>query len=362
MSDFPKDLDALGVDFCKSNRISPHEWVGAKIEWRELRSIGDDHEQQIKSLSQSASMYASLIQSIHGVHSVRWRVKSADHLMAKIVRKRNEQKEGYTDISGDNYFDRVTDLVGIRALHLFKGDFAQIHEFLDPFFQNKEDPVANLREGDPDEWTEHYKSLGLQVRFHPEGYRSIHYVKTVKPIKRKLHLEIQVRTVFEEGWSEVDHRIRYPNFSKDHLVAHASAILNRLSGMADEMSTYALQLSNSLSKSAQETEVIRSELDEALAQIDKLSLELGGVKQSAEEKQDTIDRLKHEVSRMRQALVREPTYNALAGLGARPDAMGLSASDLLSGAKSRNSLAEVRSEPSSLGVFNTFAGKQGPKE
>jgi ppGpp synthetase/RelA/SpoT-type nucleotidyltranferase len=362
MSEFPKDLDALGIDFCKRNRISPDDWVGAKIEWSELRRIGDDHEQQIESLSQSASMYASLIQSIHGVHSVRWRVKSPDHLMAKIVRKRNEQKEGYADISGENYFDRVTDLVGIRALHLFKGDFAQIHEFLDPFFQNKEDPVANLREGDLDEWKDHYKSLGLQVRFHPEGYRSIHYVKTVKPIKRKLHLEIQVRTVFEEGWSEVDHRIRYPNFSKDQLVAHASAILNRLSGMADEMSTYALQLSNSLSKSAQETEIIRSERDEALAQIDVLLLELGGVKQSAEAKQDTIDRLKHEVLRMKNALVREPTYNALAGMGASPVAMGVSASDLLSLASSRNSLAEVRSEPSASGLLNALARKPGPKE
>lgn len=132
--------------------------------------------------------------------------------------------------------------------------------------------------------------------------------------------------------------------------------------MADEMSTYALQLSNSLSKSAQETEVIRSERDEALAQIDVLLLELGGVKQSAEAKQDTIDRLKHEVQRMKHALGREPRYNALAGMSESPVAMGVSASELLSLANSRNSLAEVRSDQRASELLNALARKPGPKE
>ena len=361
MSEFPKDLDLAAIEFCCRNQISPDEWMSANIEWSELFSIGEDHNQQIKSLSQSASMYASLIQSINGVHSVRWRVKSVDHLMAKIVRKRHEKKAAYAIISSENHYNIVTDLVGIRALHLFKGDFAEIHEFLNPFFSNKEDPVANLREGDPDEWTEQYKLLGLQVRFHPEGYRSIHYVKTVKPIKRELHLEIQVRTVFEEGWSEVDHRIRYPRLSKDQLVAHASAILNRLSGMADEMSTYALQLSNSLATRAQEIEEVRSERDAALYRIEALLTELGGEKQNSHSMGAAIKNLRHEVELMKLALGRDPGYNALAGFGAIQSGMGVFAKDLALTSNPYNALAPSDYEPSTTGIAIDIASRLEPK-
>ena len=51
-------------------------------------------------------------------------------------------------------------------------------------------------------------------------------------------VEIQARTLFEEGWSEVDHDIVYPYFKDDEMLTDFSTLLNRLSGMADEMSSY----------------------------------------------------------------------------------------------------------------------------
>ena len=65
-------------------------------------------------------------------------------------------------------------------------------------------------------------------------YRSLHYI-----IKYKgYYVEIQGRTLFEEGWSEVDHDIVYPYFQDDVDLKDFSGLLNRLSGMADEMSSY----------------------------------------------------------------------------------------------------------------------------
>ena len=49
-------------------------------------------------------------------------------------------------------------------------------------------------------------------------------------------MEIQGRTLFEEGWSEIDHDIVYPYFKDDEMLKDFSTLLNRLSGMADEMS------------------------------------------------------------------------------------------------------------------------------
>ena len=51
-------------------------------------------------------------------------------------------------------------------------------------------------------------------------------------------MEIQGRTLFEEGWSEIGHDIVYPYFKDDEMLKDFSTLLNRLSGMADEMSSY----------------------------------------------------------------------------------------------------------------------------
>ena len=65
-------------------------------------------------------------------------------------------------------------------------------------------------------------------------YRSLHYI-----IKYKgYYVEIQGRTLFEEGWSEIDHDIVCPYNTDDEMLKDFSTLLNRLSGMADEMSSY----------------------------------------------------------------------------------------------------------------------------
>ena len=54
----------------------------------------------------------------------------------------------------------------------------------------------------------------------------------------KQYIEIQGRTLFEEGWGEVDHDIVYKEAEDDEMLRDYSKLLNRLSGLADEMSSY----------------------------------------------------------------------------------------------------------------------------
>ena len=51
-------------------------------------------------------------------------------------------------------------------------------------------------------------------------------------------MEIQGRTLFEAGWGEVDHDIVYKEAQDDEMLQDYSKLLNRLSGLADEMSSY----------------------------------------------------------------------------------------------------------------------------
>ena len=55
---------------------------------------------------------------------------------------------------------------------------------------------------------------------------------------KKQYIEIQGRTLFEEGWSEIDHDIVYKEAEDDEMLRDYSKLLNRLSGLADEMSSY----------------------------------------------------------------------------------------------------------------------------
>lgn len=47
-----------------------------------------------------------------------------------------------------------------------------------------------------------------------------------------------MRTLFEEGWGEIDHRIVYPYYQDDMLFQQYTSLLNRLTGLADEMSSF----------------------------------------------------------------------------------------------------------------------------
>ncbi len=266
--------------FLVTNRISRDQWELAKLTWSELVAIGVDYESQIPHLEATAGLMASIIQRFTKVHSVRWRVKDTEHLLSKIIRKRSLGSEKYLNVTVENYGDVVTDLIGMRALHLFKSDFADIHAEMATAFSFAETPVVYVREGDNPELKKAYDKAGFEVQDHPEGYRSIHYVTITKPLKRRIHVEIQVRTIFEEGWSEIDHTIRYPNFSDDVQIAYLLAIFNRMAGSADEVGDFVKTLSRVLTDAKEQINAAIEEKNQSVAKME------AALQQLATEKND----------------------------------------------------------------------------
>ena len=57
--------------------------------------------------------------------------------------------------------------------------------------------VANIRKGDN---TKTYEELGIEVCSRLSGYRSVHYLIESYPTTEKVIIEVQVRTIFEEGY------------------------------------------------------------------------------------------------------------------------------------------------------------------
>lgn len=150
----------------------------------------------------------------HLIHSTKYRVKDSSHLTDKLRRKLAAAKAGGNefDITPDNLFERISDLAGVRLLHLHTSQMANIdrtiRELLEEYnYRLIEGPVANTWD---DEYRSYFKSIGIHTVARDSMYTSVHYIIEANQ-KTKLRCELQVRTLMEEVWGEVSHAINYPN-------------------------------------------------------------------------------------------------------------------------------------------------------
>lgn len=291
-------------EFKHQHNITVDTWEKSGCDWEILCDIANDFEKNHEILSRSAEFFARIIQTFPGVHSVRWRLKETYHLLEKIVRKRANKEKKYENINVSNYSIIITDLIGIRALHLFKDEYLAIDNSIREKWLTIETPVIYIREGDDRPTAEFSRKNGFKVKQHPAGYRSVHYVLESSPMKNRVLAEVQVRTIFEEGWSEIDHKIRYPNFSKDESVKSFLAIFNRLAGSADEMGTFVKGMVLSIKEYAEESAMIQAELnaaqsdrDEAYQEMEKIAGELSRAKHIGQSDKEKIVNLQREIER-----------------------------------------------------------------
>lgn len=197
------------------------------------------------------------------VHSIRSRVKNPDHLIEKIIRNSSLKPDKYHSLNVDNYYKIITDLIGVRIIILDKKDWQEIHTSLLGIFQNlperyikkPEDIILNYDKYDKEankkqaEWKNSYhaeepivyitseddrdlyKDKYLKVDNSKTHYRSMHYIIRYKFV----YFEIQVRTLFEEGWLEFDHRIKYPYDQNNKRKQEYAAVLSSLAVAADRL-------------------------------------------------------------------------------------------------------------------------------
>jgi ppGpp synthetase/RelA/SpoT-type nucleotidyltranferase len=224
----------------------------AGLEWSLLQQIFDHHTSLAKELQTTARYVSERLQELSAVHSLKVRIKDGEHLIEKIIRKKLRHMDDFV-VDVPTYQHRITDLVGVRALHLFKDDWKPIHDFVTATWDLHEHPLAYVRGGDPEELQKSFTDAGCRVEQHPLGYRSIHYVIKSQAAKCVRLVELQVRTIFEEGWSEIDHRVRYPRQTAKQLSVFL-AIFNRLAGSADEMGSFTRALDEYLHAQAARVE------------------------------------------------------------------------------------------------------------
>lgn len=142
------------------------------------------------------------------VHSLKSRVKDPEHLRDKLLRKLDKG----IIVTEDNLFCEITDLIGVRILHLYQEQFKEIHQQIITKVNQGEWILAESPKAytwDP-ESEKFYEELGIKTEVKDSFYTSVHYLIKLNN-GNDLCCEIQVRTLFEEIWGEIDHAINYPH-------------------------------------------------------------------------------------------------------------------------------------------------------
>lgn len=176
-----------------------------------LAYLNPEKQYELKAFLQTVLFFFENNPALKGiVHSVKSRMKDPEHLKDKIQRKLKSGKI----IDENNLFTVVNDLIGVRVLYLYQDQFQLIHnELLKKVNETKDWMFVEAPKAytwDP-ETREYFEKLNIHTEVRDTYYTSVHYV--IKPNNELSNItcEIQVRTLFEEIWGEIDHTINYPH-------------------------------------------------------------------------------------------------------------------------------------------------------
>lgn len=212
-----------------------------KLGKREVARI----QRAVDGFGEQRYLFENLAQSLVGhltghpglnpyIHFIKWRVKDEDSLRNKLERKVLEERrkpvaERAPPIDHTDLFERVGDLAGVRILHLHTEQMRDMHGLImgvldEHQYTLKSPPVANC-------WDVEYKKLfgdfGISTTSSESMYTTVHY-DIVANQKTKLTCELQVRSLMDEVWSEVSHRVNYPQESPSSSCRDQLKVLARL--------------------------------------------------------------------------------------------------------------------------------------
>lgn len=288
----------------KQLNISDKSVENCPIPMEELKKIYDDYIAYYPTLE---NLRTEILATLNGgmtgeVHSIRCRIKKPDHLIGKIIRGVYRNPKKYQLVTVETYKKIITDFIGVRIIILDKRDWLGVHKDLLRIFKNlperyirrpgdivtnydryayesmkgtssdtcgyhAERPVAYISSDDDREL---YQDKHLKVDNSKAHYRSLHYIIRY----RSIYFEIQMRTLFEEGWLEFDHRMKYPNDQYNKKKQEYIGILSNLAIAADRLISFYREedflgeakeaVESESIRLFQETKVDRSDIEEKM--------------------------------------------------------------------------------------------------
>ena len=151
------------------------------------------------------------------IHAILYRIKGEARLLEKIDQENSSSEINVKPITHKNFQERIEDIIGIRVICLRLSDILKVKKYLELLVE--ENIFKFMREPDqkrsfvlpiePEEAAP--KDINLQY----SGYSSIHYQirlaekSDAREEFKRIQFELQLRTILEEAWGEIDHKYRY---------------------------------------------------------------------------------------------------------------------------------------------------------
>jgi len=146
------------------------------------------------------------------IYTITHRLKDEQRLCEKLEAEAQQEA-----VTADNFASLVKDLLGIRIVCPRLSDVERVEHFLQSLIDEKR---LRLLEGPDRKQTfvlqvDPRDDLPDDIELQYSGYSSIHYVlalgESLGPSETLagLRAELQVRTLLEEAWGELDHKYRY---------------------------------------------------------------------------------------------------------------------------------------------------------
>jgi putative GTP pyrophosphokinase len=196
-------------------RLAVSEDFAAMVErntapYRQLMTCYECAMMEVETKFRVLDAEFSLQHDRNPIESIKTRLKSADSLAKKLVRK------GFP-MSVDSIERNIFDVAGVRVVCTFLEDMYELADALlaqdDVVLVERRDYVRNPK---------------------PSGYRSLHLILEVpiflKDEKRQVKVEVQLRTISMNFWASLEHQLRY---KKDLGEQEAAAVAAELADLAD---------------------------------------------------------------------------------------------------------------------------------
>lgn len=170
------------------------EVLGDRLLWTRYSEVIRhflERQSLYEDLSREAAFTLEKRLSQHGIEfaSVTFRAKSLHSLLRKLERKR------YEDALAE-----ITDLAGVRVVHLYASDFEKIRRVIEHDFL-VEETIDKLAEFDVDRFG--YGAVHFICKLG-EGFLGARYEDL-----QELTFELQSRTILQDAWATISHHLVY---------------------------------------------------------------------------------------------------------------------------------------------------------
>ena len=181
-----------------------------------LDTIMSEYYQRVDIYKKMQHDVEDIINTLIEAHQIKistmsLRIKSEQALRNKII-----SKDKY------HHLEDITDVLGCRILTLFESDVERILELLEDTFEVCE--IVDKRKKSKHNRIEFgYSSVHMVVKFTDERCKLVEYQKY-----QDIRFEIQLRTVLQHAWAEVEHGLGYKSYYEPPMDIKRK--LNRLAG------------------------------------------------------------------------------------------------------------------------------------